>query len=242
VKLGAPADWLIAAIVPAHDEEATIESCIDSIRVAAHAAQCLERMWMVVVADDCSDQTALRARRALGSNGEVVVCRVRSAGMARRLGAEAALRHFTQVDPRSVWLVNTDADTRVAADWITVNLALAAQGVVGIAGIVTLDLHAAQDVRDYHLRHYPLGADGTHSHVHGANIAVRADAYLDIGGWSALRLAEDHCLWNRLKIRGWKLSSTVNSIVVTSSRLRGRAHGGFADTLRLGMEALHVGA
>jgi hypothetical protein len=37
--------------------------------------------------------------------------------------------------------------------------------------------------------------DGTHPHVHGANLGIRADAYSDAGGWNDLTVAEDHCLW-----------------------------------------------
>jgi hypothetical protein len=67
--------------------------------------------------------------------------------------------------------------------------------------------------------------------VHGANLGVRADAYLDVGGWRDVRVSEDHCLWNRLIRRGWRLRSPTASVVLTSGRLRGRARGGFADTL-----------
>jgi cellulose synthase/poly-beta-1,6-N-acetylglucosamine synthase-like glycosyltransferase len=89
-------------------------------------------------------------------------------------------------------------------------------------------------------RTYLTGVDGSHSHVHGANLSMRADAYLDAGGWSKLPLAEDHCLWQRLKRRGWRVASTAKSVVVTSARLEGRASGGFADTLRAMIEAANA--
>ena len=87
---------------------------------------------------------------------------------------------------------------------------------------------------------YTVEPDGTHKHVHGANMAVRADAFLDAGGWSNRGLAEDQCLWRRLRCRGWRIASPSNSVVVTSARMRGRARGGFADTLRLQVEALRT--
>ncbi len=62
-------------------------------------------------------------------------------------------------------------------------------------------------------------------------MGVRADAYLDVGGWSDLKVSEDHCLWGRLRRRGWRLQSPTASVVLTSGRLQGRAQGGFADTL-----------
>jgi hypothetical protein len=81
--------------------------------------------------------------------------------------------------------------------------------------------------------------DGSHTHVHGANLSVRADAYEDVGGWSDLALAEDHCLWGRLR-RRLRGSSPVSSVVTTSARLQGRATGGFADTLKARLEAQHA--
>jgi hypothetical protein len=81
--------------------------------------------------------------------------------------------------------------------------------------------------------------DGTHAHVHGANLGVRADAYVDAGGWPQLALAEDHCLWLRIKARGWPVIAASASIVCTSGRLVGRAMGGFADTLRVNAEKMY---
>ena len=69
-------------------------------------------------------------------------------------------------------------------------------------------------------------------HSDGANIALRGDAYLDVGGWTDRPLSEDHCLWRRLRRRGWPVSSAASSVVITSARLQGRASGGFADTLQ----------
>jgi cellulose synthase/poly-beta-1,6-N-acetylglucosamine synthase-like glycosyltransferase len=72
--------------------------------------------------------------------------------------------------------------------------------------------------------------------VHGANLGVRADAYVDVGGFSHLKVAEDHCLWGRLRQRGWRIRSCAKTVVTTSARLQGRAVGGFADTLRRRLE------
>jgi hypothetical protein len=83
-----------------------------------------------------------------------------------------------------------------------VQLKLADAGVAGIAGIVQLGEHATDAARELYRKTYVTDADGTHSHVHGANLSMRADAYLDAGGWSRRPLAEDHCLWQRLKRRG----------------------------------------
>jgi hypothetical protein len=170
----------------------------------------------------------------------VVEVQARSAGAARRKGAARVLRHFDKVEPSRIWLANTDADTHVPDDWIAVQLSLADTGVAGVAGIVRLDADGDAAAHAVHQANYELSPLGTHAHVHGANLAVRADAYLDVGGWSNLPLAEDHCLWRRVRDRGWQVSSTTESVVITSPRLEGRARGGFADTLKARIRASHV--
>jgi cellulose synthase/poly-beta-1,6-N-acetylglucosamine synthase-like glycosyltransferase len=230
--------WSVAVVIPAQNEAATIERCIASVLASADA--CLERsrLWVVVVADACTDDTVALARSAIGPYGEVIECSPRSPGTARRLGVTAALAHFGQSSPGRVWLANTDADTYVPVNWLACHLGHADNDADAVAGIVQLD--ASQGLRaDISLLYettYELRSDGTHSHVHGANLGVRGNAYLDAGGWSHVTVSEDHCLWGRLKERGWQLRSCVDSVVITSARLHGRAIGGFADTLRRNVE------
>jgi cellulose synthase/poly-beta-1,6-N-acetylglucosamine synthase-like glycosyltransferase len=228
--------WSIGIVVPAQNEEASIGQCIDSIRRSCEAAR-LRGYWMVIVADSCTDDTAARARRAVAGAGEVLECEVKSAGSARRLGVNAVLRQFRDKELSQIWLANTDADTLVTRDWISVQLQLADTGVAAVAGIVRLEAGGSLAAHELYRTTYLTRPDGTHGHVHGANLALRADAYVDAGGWAHLALAEDHCLWRRLARRGWRLSSPVNSVVVTSARLVGRARGGFADTLKAGLDA-----
>jgi hypothetical protein len=125
----------------------------------------------------------------------------------------------------------------VPLDWLAQQLKLADSGVTGVAGIVRLEETGSAAAHELYRRTYFTASDGTHPHVHGANLSMRADAYLDAGGWAHRALAEDHCLWQRLQRRGWRLFSPVSSVVVTSARLHGRAPGGFADTLRVNIEA-----
>jgi glycosyltransferase involved in cell wall biosynthesis len=233
--------WSVGIVIPAQNEEGTIEACIESILDSCQHAK-LRNYRIVIVADRCTDLTTVRARRALGDAGELLECEANSAGTARRLGVEAILRYFRRRAPSRIWLANTDADTIVPQDWLEVQLALAQSGVTGIAGIVRLHENGAAAAHELYRKTYLTAADGTHSHVHGANLSMRADAYLDAGGWSHRPLAEDHCLWQRLHRRGWRLSSPVSSVVVTSARLNGRAPGGFADTLRANIEVVSVDA
>jgi glycosyltransferase involved in cell wall biosynthesis len=231
--------WAVGVVIPAQNEESTIEHCIGSVLASLIKAG-IERRWVVVVADSCTDRTVERARRALQGAGEVVIMQLRSAGAARREGVARVLQHWRDIDSSQIWLANTDADTYVSEEWIAVQLAFAEEGVTAVAGIVHLEAGGSAAVHEVYRTTYLTAADGTHTHVHGANLSVRADAYEDVGGWSNLALAEDHCLWGRLRHRGWRITSPVSSVVTTSARLLGRASGGFADTLKTRLEELHA--
>lgn len=228
----------VGIVIPARDEADSIVDCLDSVVRALDAAPAVESSWIVVAADCCSDRTARLARLRLAGRGTIVECSVASPGTARRLGTAQVLAHFAKRRPSEVWIANTDADSCVSVDWISHHLQLATRGFCGVAGIVrvtSIEGHDATAVSEFHAG-YATDADGTHPHVHGANLGIRADAYADAGGWSDLTVAEDHCLWSRVRARGWPTIASVGSVVSTSGRLHGRASGGFADTLRRKLE------
>jgi cellulose synthase/poly-beta-1,6-N-acetylglucosamine synthase-like glycosyltransferase len=237
--------WAVGVVIPAQNEQATIQRCLMSVLASCDATDRCGPAWIVVVADQCTDRTVELARQALGFRGQVLTCAAGSPGTARRLGVAAVMQHFKDLDPRQVWLANTDADTHVPLNWIGTHLEHADANAGAVAGIVELDTHGLRsDVRELYRTTYTLDPDGSHPHVHGANLGVRADAYLDAGGWSDVSVAEDHCLWGRLMGRGWRLRSPASSVVLTSGRLQGRAKGGFADTLRreLGLDDCKLAA
>ncbi len=230
---------MIAAVVvgvPACDEEDTIEECLSSIDRAA--AQLDVPTVVVLAADRCSDETESRARRAdlTSVRLDIVRGQWRAAGAARA----AAIRHglaLCAAPHEETWIATTDADSVVADDWLVRQLAHAASGADAVAGIVELrDDHHCNDrvVTTFHSV-YAVG-ELTHEHVHGANLGVRADWYAAAGGFAAVELSEDHLLWNELRRRGARCLPTIDGRVATSARLRGRAVGGFADTLRAAVE------
>jgi glycosyltransferase involved in cell wall biosynthesis len=226
-------------VIPARDEARTITACLNSVLAALDRCQpSLDASWVVVVADFCRDSTATLGRGALQNRGQVVECEVSSAGAARQLGAAEVLNHLADVPPSQLWIANTDADTCVSRNWFQRQLGLADRGYCGVAGIVRVRQVTGLNRQTLQLllADYTIHPDGTHPHVHGANLGVRADAYIDAGCWSRLALAEDHCLWARVNARGWPTAACTKTIVHTSGRLRGRATGGFADSLRRRLE------
>jgi hypothetical protein len=130
-------------------------------------------------------------------------------------------------------LANTDADCCVPQNWLLDQLNAASEGVEAIAGTVNVDSFCEHrpGVDSIFRRKYLIHSDGSHPHVHGANLGVRADTYIRAGGWSCLETGEDHDLWDRLaKTRARTLSSCAIT-VLTSGRRIGRAPRGFAGTL-----------
>lgn len=222
----------VAVVVPACNEQDNISATLLSIQVAQQRLNGPRTSGIVVVADACVDDTAALARRACdGVHDVVLTTHHGNVGSARRRGAGHALSAFPH-DPRRLWIASTDADTLVGTDWLTIQLDLARHGIVGVAGTVALRSDAPTTLRQAFTRSYRLAPDGSHEHVHGANMGVRGDAYLQAGGWSGLATGEDHDLWRRLAGVG-PLISTTAMAVRTSPRRQGRAPAGFADDMAM---------
>jgi hypothetical protein len=84
-----------------------------------------------------------------------------------------------------------------------------------------------------HEYHGLIGADGQHPHVHGANLGVRADAYLAGGGFPAVAAREDVRLAEAVRAMSrYGSVTTTMSPVTTSDRRIGRAPYGVAADLR----------
>ncbi len=232
-------EWSLAVVVPARDEEMTVGPCLDALRDAVAAVRReVAAVDVVLVADSCRDATVRVATRALAGWGRVVETEAGCAGGARAAGIESVLtRHDGRRD--RLWIANTDADTLVPVGWLHQQLELARGGSVGVAGVVAVDSfdeHPAH-VRPRWIAGYAGPADMPHPHVHGANLGVRADAYVEVGGFDRGPAGEDQRLWATLRAGGHSTESPRSLLVVTSGRARARAIGGFADTLTALAEA-----
>ena len=122
------------------------------------------------------------------------------------------------------------------SSWITEQLRWADDGIAAVAGVVTVDSFAEHPrivAKRFHARYTALLPDESldHPHVHGANLGVRLNAYLNAGGWHRLDLSEDHDLWNRLRADDLVIRSPSSLRVTTSGRALSRCPGGFADGL-----------
>lgn len=211
---------MIAAIIPAHNEEEWAGACVASVQAAAMAPELNgEPVMAVVVADSCSDGT-VGIVSALGAIA--VTVNFRNVGLARAAGAATALAAGAR------WLAFTDADTVVAPDWLAAQLRQQCDVVCGTVAVE--DWHDyGERMRSHYARTY-TDRDG-HRHIHGANLGVCAKAYLRAGGFAPLQSSEDVALVNALIASGAQVAWSAAPRVVTSARRDFRAPDGFGATL-----------
>jgi glycosyltransferase involved in cell wall biosynthesis len=225
-------DWHIGVVIPARNEEALLPRCLHSLMASFARLPVNVTTDIVVVVDSSTDRTLQLAQAIVRDYGTVVTTNAGAVGGARALGAEVLLQRYAGRLDRC-WLANTDADCRVPANWLQDQLILATVGFEAAAGTIDVDSFAEHGpgVSERFRKTYLIHPDGSHPHVHGANLGVRADAYLRAGGWGRLATAEDHDLWGRLKQLRARSVSVAQMRVQTSGRRVGRAPLGFADAL-----------
>jgi hypothetical protein len=110
----------IGVVIPARNQVATIAQCILGVFAANSYSGWRNALWIVVVADACTDETAKVARQTLGAFGEVLEVKARSLRTARRIGESALTEHFRHQPQHDLLLASTHADTHVPRDWIDI--------------------------------------------------------------------------------------------------------------------------
>ena len=224
--------WHVGVLIPARNEEVLLPRCLGSVLAACAQLPISVTYEVIVAVDSSTDATAQLARQILDGFGTVVATDAGLVGAARALAATILLSRY-HGPLQQCWLANTDADCWVPPNWLNDQLRLAGRNTHAIAGTVDVDsFHEhSPEVHERFRTSYLIYPDGTHPHVHGANLGVRADAYVRAGGWSELATAEDHDLWQRLHRNGARRVSAGGVKVLTSGRRVGRAPFGFADAL-----------
>jgi hypothetical protein len=220
---------MIDVVIPAHNEAAHIEMCLESVlRAAAHPELTGDVVRTFVVVDGCTDSTAALAH-ACGA--ETICVTARNVGVARAVGARVALAGGAR------WLAFTDADCAVADDWLACQLRCNTELVCGVIQIDdSTGRHEA--VREDFLSTY-TDAD-SHCHIHGANLGLTAAAYVRVGGLRPLEWNEDAALIRALIDSGVEITWSAATRVVTSARVDARADKGFGATLHAVSERISL--
>ncbi len=222
----------IGVIIPARNEE---DLLADALAAATHAKEHLNGLgrtppWVriILVLDSCTDSSAAIA--AMWPGVETIAVNYRSVGAARRHGISHLL-NTCDASAETVWIANTDADSRVPVDWLACQWELARAGAGLVLGTIRPnfdDLNEGQRHR-WLAAHIPGLAQGN---VHGANLGFRADHYRKVGGFRLVDEHEDVLLVASLKAIGVPTVATAQCCVLTSGREYGRTPGGYAAHVR----------
>lgn len=241
--LPAPSAALRAiVVVPARDEEELIDACL---RALGRQFDPPPESWeIVLVLDDCTDATAVRARQT--PLGGVTLHEVRVSGLgaggARAAGMDLACHRLESVGAEDGLIATTDADSQVAPDWLERQLEAVAAGASAIGGLISLDRIGSEALdaetlarrrREHVARLESVAGDGPTEHPHfgGASIGITARAYREVGGMEPLVALEDESLARRLRSGGIEIQRLGSVRVSTSARTTGRAARGLARDL-----------
>lgn len=246
-----PADPALCCcvVVPARDEQALIGGCIDALACQRGVEAAAYELLLVL--DDCRDATRERACEQGARHPRLRLHLLespgRGPGAARRAGMELACARLHRAGRPGGLIACTDADSRVAPDWVHAQVEAARHGARAIGGRIELDRLAARELgsavtdaraRDAARRHArirsrpgPPGSTAEHWQFSGASMAVTAGTYRAVGGLEPLAALEDEAFEAALIEHGVPITRSLAVRVRTSARLRGRAGRGLAHDL-----------
>ncbi len=244
----------ICVVIPARDEARSIERSLAALDAARPDA----RREILVLANNCSDETATIARRcAARANVPMHVVSlnfpqaIAHIGTARRVVADCAVARFAAAGARDGIIASTDADSVVASDWVRQTEEEFAHGADAVMGRIRVSAaeRSAFDratnllyLRDSAYARYaaeleaaidPIGSDRAprHGQYFGASLAVSVRAYVRAGGIPAIAQLEDVAFVRRLESIDAAIRHSMHVQVTTSARRRARVEGGLATQL-----------
>lgn len=246
--LPAPAPGLrVCVVVPARDEEELVGGCIAALSEQRGVD---DVVWeILLVLDRCKDRTGARALEAAGGRSaprlHAIAASGTGAGVARAEGMEIACRRLEEAGADDALIATTDADSRVAPDWLRRQLEAVRDGADAIGGEIELEPGEAgllapgtieRRRREHAMRLRDVAGDGPveHPHFSGASIGVTPRAFRAIGGMEARPALEDEAFAARLRRSDIAIHRLASVRVSTSARTDGRALRGLSRDLQVG--------
>lgn len=203
---------MIGVVIPVHNEQASLDRCLQSVMLAAeHGTLCTELVRIVVVLDACSDGSRHIAQRY---PVRLIEINADDRGAARAAGAA----HLVQSGAR--WLACTEADICVPDDWLAAQLAYR---VDLVCGRVDMESGGTQNFCA-HRRRRSSYMDEPRPQMHGANLGISAGAYVDAGGFMASSGPDDVHLVRRVEAAGRRIAWS-GSVRVTRCAQVGSGYG-----------------
>jgi hypothetical protein len=262
----------VIVAMPVRDEAATIAPALGALAMQTDAAGHRldpRRYAVLVLANNCSDDTAALARR-FGDRHPTFHLQVLETtltapdahvGTARRLAMDEACRQLWQLGrPRGI-IASTDGDTRVCPRWISAMLAEIAAGADAVGGRIWASQHEValleEGVRWRYRRDYtyralrtayesacdpePINPWPRHDQYFGASMAVTVEAYRAAGGLPALPVLEDMAFARTLERIDARVRHSPRVRVQTSLRSAGKVQVGLSTTLSDWSRDVHAG-
>jgi Glycosyl transferase family 2 len=253
----------VCIVVPARDESVRIEKCLSALgRQLDPDGRPIDpaKYEVLVLANNCHDDTAARARAFAGRHPHLILHVVeidfppeRSfVGCARKLLMDEGCRRLFLLGRPDGVIVSTDADSFVDPGWIAGIMGEVNAGADAVAGRIVADrgerllLHPSVELTYLRQVAYdflsaeledlidpdPFDPFPRHFNHIGASLAVTARLYSQIGGLPDVLEDEDKALYKAILRSGARFRHSLAVRVTTSARLDGRVGHGFSAGLR----------
>jgi glycosyltransferase involved in cell wall biosynthesis len=253
----------VCVIVPVKDEADTLQSTLESLATQIGlTGKPLSRLRyeIIVLANNCSDQSALIARR-FSKQHPLLALHVAEIflppekayiGYVRKLLMDEAYSRLMSLGRKRGVIASTDGDTKVSPTWIASTLYEIDCGVDAVGGRIITDQqsrhalsHRAktfflQEVgyrslvaeMEFYLDPDPYDPLPRHFQHYGASLAVTAEMYAQAGGLPPVRTPEDEAFYQSLLRANARFRHSPLVQVTTSARESGRSPVGLANQLR----------
>jgi GT2 family glycosyltransferase len=240
----------VAVAIPVHNEADLICATLRALSEQRNAPP----FTVILLLNNCTDGTAEAVSAAATELSFPIVAyditlapELSNAAWARRLVTNAACE-FAGAEG---YVLTTDADSRVDATWIATHVRRFEEGLDVVCGFVTPDLadgpmpsfemimrgamefEYSQLMAELHALVDPDPCDPWPTHIveTGANLGVRARVLATLGGIPHVCPGEDRAFVEIARRKGYLIKHEFSTNVVTSSRIRGRAEGGWSADL-----------
>lgn len=236
----------VIVTIPAHDEEDEIAGVLAALAEQRSAVP----VCISLCVNNTTDSTAECAEAALMRHGLAAILTEASypcggVGRARAIGHAVAIAQC----PQASWLLSTDADCRPAPSWIAGMVTALHEAPLALGKIVgsgETPLHRSaryQSISQLEAAYIEQataferllcreGEPGIGLNTAGgANLGLRRECYLALGGFRALVTGEDRDIVDRAIEAGYRPTTVPDAVVRASMRSRGRAPGGMAEMI-----------
>ena len=205
---------LVSVLLAARNEEQNIERCLDALTALDYPDGKLE---ILVGDDNSSDRTFEIAARISEQHHHVQLISIKETmGLAR--GKANVLAHLAKEASGEIFLI-TDADVAVPEQWARAMVGSFTPEVGIVSGTTTCArgrfFETMQSIDWLHFMGYikAFANAGRSCTAVGNNMAVRAEAYSQTGGFENLKfsITEDYRLFQAVTSKGWKWYNNLDS-------------------------------